>query len=151
MEINEILQLTNTINNAKADSKKSVLELISKTIAQNLLDIEYEQIFDCLLAREKISSTGIGHGVSIPHCVMANISKPIGAFIHLQKPVDFAAIDNNSVDLFFALLIPEKTSDKYLDILAALAEKLRKKDVRKKLRAAKDAKELYQIITGSES
>jgi PTS system nitrogen regulatory IIA component len=149
MEISAILKPTQTINNVHADSKKSVLEAISKLMAQNLPDMDYEQIFDCLLNREKIGSTGIGHGVAIPHCCSKNIPKPVGVFIRLQKPIDFGAIDNQPVDLFFTVLIPEGATEKHLELLATLAEKFRHKEFREKLRQTKTDADLYKIVTGS--
>lgn len=147
MKLSEILQSRHTINNVQADSKKAALEFISKLIAKDLLDTEYEQVFDCLIAREKIGNTGIGHGVAIPHGRIENISQPMGILVHLQKPIDFNAIDNDPVDLFFAVLIPEQSAEQHLKILAALAEKFRHKEFREKLRQAKDDKELYQLAT----
>ena len=148
MKIREILQPVNTSNNVKADTKKSLLEFTSKLLAHNLPAFEYDQIFNCLVQREKIGSTSIGHGVAIPHCRIDDIEKPIGALIRLQKPIDFAAIDNSEVDLFFALLIPEKTADEYLEVLAALAKKFGNKEFREKLRTAQDDDELYRFATG---
>ena len=147
MDLSKILHLTNTINNAQADSKKSVLELISKLIAKDLLDIEYEQIFDCFIAREKLGSTGIGHGIALPHGRMKNINNPIGCLMRLKKPIEFDAIDNKPVDIFFGLIIPKQSNDHYLAILATLAEKFSNKDFREKLHQAKDDVELYRLAT----
>ena len=147
MKLQEILKKENTHHNAQADSAKAVLELISKSLAQHLLGFEYDTILDCLLKREKIGSTGIGHGIAIPHARIDNIQKPIAALIHLQKPINFAALDNQPTDIFFALLVPAENADDYLDILAEIAKKFRSKALREKLRAAKNDSALHQCIT----
>lgn len=145
MKIKQILNPQNTVNNAHADSKKSVLELISKLIAKNLVAIPYEQILECLINREKLGSTGIGHGVAIPHGRL-NLPEPIAAFVHLKEAIDFQADDNQLVDLFFALLVPEQVENQHLEILAEIAKKFSHKDFRDKLRQAKDDTELYQLV-----
>jgi PTS system nitrogen regulatory IIA component len=147
MKINQILNSQNTLNNAKADSKKSVLELISKIIAKNLANIPYEQILECLINREKLGSTGIGHGVALPHGRLKDLSQPIAAFVHLKEAIDFQADDNQKVDLFFALLVPEQVENTHLEILAEIAEKFSHKDLRDQLRQAQDDTELYQLVT----
>ncbi|MCK4608594.1 MAG: PTS IIA-like nitrogen regulatory protein PtsN [Gammaproteobacteria bacterium] len=146
MKINEILTPSYTVNDAQADTKKAVLDLISKLMAQNLADVEYKQILECLISREKLGTTAIGHGIAIPHGRIKDLFEPIAALIHLQKPVDFDADDNQPVDLLFALLVPEEAEETHLEILAAIALKLSNKKLRNKLRSAKDSTELYQLI-----
>ncbi len=146
MKIKQILNPQNMVNNAHADSKKSVLELISKLIAKNLAAIPYEQILECLINREKLGSTGIGHGVAIPHGRLKYLPEPIAAFVHLQEAIDFQANDNQPVDLFFALLVPEQVENQHLEILAEIAKKFSHKDFREQLRQAKDDAELYQLV-----
>ena len=147
MNIKDILTPENTRKGAQADSKKAVIELISKLMAQNLPDVEYDEIFDSLTAREKLGSTSIAHGVAIPHGRLDVINKPLGAFVVLQKPIDFASIDNQLTDIFFALIVPTEESELHLDILASLAKKFSSKALREQLHKAKDDSELYQIIT----
>jgi PTS system nitrogen regulatory IIA component len=149
MKFTELLFPESVINNAHADSKKSVLELISKLIAQNLTNIKYEQIFESLVSREKLGSTGIGHGVAIPHGRIKTLPKPIAVFVRLQDAVDFEANDNQPVDLFFALLVPEQDENKYLEILSEIAERFSHEEFRKRLRKAKDDRELYEILGSS--
>jgi PTS system nitrogen regulatory IIA component len=149
MQLSTILPPINTVNNAHADSKKGVLELISKLIAQNFVDIEYKKILSCLINREKLGSTSIGHGVAIPHGRLKNLPKPTAAFVHLQKAIDFAANDNQPVDLFFALLVPEEQDQEHLEILSEIAEKFSHKDFREQLRNSKDNKTLYRLIIGN--
>ncbi len=117
-------------------------------IAQNLVNVKYEQIFESLVSREKLGSTGIGHGVAIPHGRIKNLAKPIAVFIHLQDAIDFEANDNQPVDLFFALLVPEQNENRYLEILSDIAEKFSHKTFREQLRQARDDEKLYEILVG---
>ena len=147
MQLNNILYPATTVSGAQVDSKKGVLELISKLIAQHLGNISYEEILDCLATREKLGSTSIGHGVALPHGRSKLITAPIGALIRTNKKIDFDAIDNQSIDLFFGLLVPEEEEKHHLEIIAALANKFSHEDFRAKLRRAKNNKELYQLAT----
>lgn len=148
MKFNTILSPENTMYSVHADSKKSVLELISKLIAQHAAGIEYKTILSCLINREKLGSTGIGHGVAIPHGRIQGLTKPIAAFVHLQKAIDFEANDNQPVDLFFALLVPDGETQEHLEILAEIAEKFSNKDFRDQLRQAKNNEALYKLLIG---
>jgi PTS system nitrogen regulatory IIA component len=149
MKFSTILSPENTMHSAHADSKKSVLELISKLIAQSSAGIEYKQILSCLINREKLGSTGIGHGVAIPHSRLEGLTKPTAAFVHLQKAIDFEANDNQPVDLFFALLVPDGKSQEHLEILAEIAKKFSHQDFRNQLRQAKDNESLYRLLIGN--
>lgn len=149
MKFTELLSPENVINNAHAGSKKSVLELISKLIAQNLTNIKYEQIFESLISREKLGSTGIGLGVAIPHGHIKTLPKPIAVFVRLQDAIDFEANDNQPVDLFFALLVPEQDEGKYLETLSEIAERFSHEEFRKRLHKAKDDRELYETLISS--
>lgn len=147
MELKNLISPTTTKAQAHADSKKSVVELVSNIIATQISDIEFQQIFSNLLDREKLGSTAIGHGVALPHCRLANLEEPIAALIQLVQPIDFDANDNQPVDLFFGLLMPEDAEEQYLEIVAKVAEKFSQKTFRNKLRAATTSTELYQAAT----
>lgn len=148
MKIKELLSLNSTANNVTVDSKKSVLELISKLLVQNLPEIPHTQILECLVSREKLGSTGIGHGVAIPHGRIENLTKAHAALVRLKKPIDFEAIDNQPIDIFFGLLVPESEEGEYLEILSDIAAKFSNKEFRNKLRAANSDQELYEFAIG---
>lgn len=143
MDLTNLISLATTSAQVKADSKKSVLEIIGKSIASELPDIEFQQILTSLLNREKLGSTAIGHGVALPHCRLANLEEPIAAIVQLTKPMEFDANDNEAVDLFFGLLVPADAEEQHLEILAKVAEKFSQESFRSKLRAAKTNEELY--------
>lgn len=150
MDLKKILSLKTTVNNAKADTKKAVLDLISSSIVKSGLastDIDAGKIIDCLVAREKLGSTATGHGVAIPHCRLPELNAPIAAIIKLQKAIDYDAADGEPVDLFFALLVPESATNEHLKILAAIAEKFGHPTLRTKLRLTKTKQELFDLLT----
>ncbi|PZQ43247.1 MAG: PTS fructose transporter subunit IIA, partial [Ectopseudomonas oleovorans] len=105
-----------------------------------------QDIFESLIAREKLGSTGFGNGIAIPHCRLAGCSAPISAVLHLETAVDFDAIDGVPVDLLFVLLVPEAATDAHLDLLRQIASMLDRQDVRERLRQAKSGEDLYQVV-----
>ena len=116
-------------------------------IARGETGVTTIEVFDSLLARERLGGTGIGHGVAIPHGRLKNTDHTIGAFIKLQTAVDFDAIDNQPVDLIFALLVPEDSTQEHLQILAAIAGLFNDEQAREQLRRASSPEELYTIIS----
>lgn len=121
MKLSEILSPTGIRLDADATSKKRVLESASEMLADHDKSLSPRQIFDCLIAREKLGSTGLGHGVAIPHGRLAGLDKTIGVFLRVPKGVDFDAPDNEPVDLVFALLVPEESTEEHLQVLASIA------------------------------
>ena len=132
--------------NVKVHSKKRVFELLAELLAKNQHELTQAEIMESLLARERLGSTGLGHGVAIPHGRMKKLNRAVGAFVQLEKGIDFDAIDNQPVDLLFVLLVPEKCTDEHLQILAGLAEMLGDEVMRDKLHAAKSCEELYRLV-----
>ncbi|MBE8166947.1 MAG: PTS IIA-like nitrogen regulatory protein PtsN [Shewanella sp.] len=132
---------------ATPGSKKKVLELISDLIAAQYPNLSGQEIFESLLSREKMGSTGIGNGIAIPHGRLDSIDTPIAALIKCEQPVPFEAIDKQPVDILFALLVPSDQCQQHLSTLSAVAEKLSDKQTLKQLRRIHDEKELYQVIT----
>jgi PTS system nitrogen regulatory IIA component len=148
MEIQALISPKRTLCGVEGGSKKRALELLANTIAQDVPGIEAEDLFRRLIARERLGSTGIGHGIAIPHCRVENCTGTIGALITLTEAVDFDAIDSQPVDILFAMLVPEKAHDEHLHNLAALAGALSNAEFRDKLRAATSDQELYQSAVG---
>ncbi|MCL1143758.1 PTS IIA-like nitrogen regulatory protein PtsN [Shewanella gaetbuli] len=146
MELSTILQPECT-SCATPGSKKKVLELISDLAAAQYPPLSSQEIFESLIAREKMGSTGIGCGIAIPHGRLMNIDQPIAIFIKCEEPISFDAIDKQPVDLLFALLVPAEQCQQHLSTLSSMAEKLSDKKILKQLRKTTDSKELYQVIT----
>ncbi len=150
MQIADFISPERVIRQSKVTSKKRALEEVSGLIAAaqaNLLEME---IFDCLLARERLGSTGIGHGVAIPHGRLKSVTHPIGAFAVLEKGVDFDAMDGAPVDLVCALVVPVESTEEHLQILASLAALFSDERLRDGMRRATSAEEVYALLTGEE-
>ena len=108
MKLQDILTLDCTLCAVKGTSKKKLLEIICATAAKKLDSLDSYQLFDSLMAREKVGSTGIGNGIAIPHGRLANTSQVIVVLLTSEQAVEFDAIDNRDVDIFIALFVPEE-------------------------------------------
>lgn len=130
------------------ESKKRVLELIAELIHKKITNLSAPDLFDQLIARERLGSTGIGHGVAIPHCRLTSCKFPIGAFFHLEHAIQFDAIDNVPVDLLFVLIVPsdDRANQQHLLLLKNLAEIFSDPNCREQLRAQKSDQEVFKIF-----
>lgn len=146
MNIEDILSPERVAARADITSKKSVLELLAELIAEDTPSISQAEIFDSLCARERLGSTGLGHGVAIPHGRLKGSQDTLGAFVQLQQGVDYDAVDQQPVDLLFALLVPEESTNEHLQILAQLAEMFSDSERLRKLRRAYSAEALYKQL-----
>lgn len=142
--IHSILTLERTVKGAPASSKKKVLEYLGSFIADHIPESSADDIYERLLNRERMGSTGIGEGIAIPHCRLKQCNKTFGVLLHLEEPIDFDSIDQQPVDLVFALLVPEEATDEHLKTLSMLAQKLSQADYRDALRNSPDSENLYQ-------
>src|SRR6059058_2823039 len=129
----------------KVNSKKQVLQELAAKAAE-LSGQNERTIFETLLQREKLGSTGVGNGIAIPHGKLPKLNKLFGLFARLDRPVDFEALDGQPVDLVFLLLAPEGAGADHLKALARVARLLRDADVAHKLRQSRDAEALYAVI-----
>lgn len=146
MQVSELLELERISCNTHAASKKRVLEQLSELLAGNQSELTQTQVFDSLLTRERLGSTGLGHGVAIPHGRVKNSDKTLVALIKLDHGIDYDAIDNKPVDLLFALLVPEQSTDEHLQLLSQLAEMLSDPELVKQLRTANSSNSLLSTI-----
>jgi PTS system nitrogen regulatory IIA component len=147
MDIADILTVDRIASGASPASKKRALEDISKLIANSNNNLNAGEIFDSLLSRERLGSTGIGHGVAIPHGRTKGGKQSVAAFMQLVDCIDYDAIDGAPVDLMFALLVPEESTDEHLRVLARLAKMFSDEGYCDKLRKAKSASDLYDLLT----
>ncbi|MCO6441485.1 MAG: PTS IIA-like nitrogen regulatory protein PtsN [Nitrococcus mobilis] len=127
-------------------SKKRSLEVLSVLLAQTEGGPTDRTIFEHLIGRERLGSTGLGKGVALPHARVDGISETRGALIRLDQPVDFDAIDKQPVDLLFALIVPKHFTDEHLRVLAALAELFSDHAFCERLRSSQSVEEMYQHI-----
>ncbi|MGO1297359.1 MAG: PTS IIA-like nitrogen regulatory protein PtsN [Vibrio sp.] len=149
MQLSEVLTLDCTKSAVQCSSKKRALEIISEVAAQHTGQ-NATSLFECMLSREKVGSTGIGNGIAIPHARMADNPSAVAVLLQCEAPIDFDAIDNRPVDLLFALLVPEEQCKEHLQTLASMAERLKDKKVLKQLRSAHTDQELYNIMVHQE-
>ncbi len=147
MQIGQILAPERVRIDAPATSKKSVLEALAGLIAGDEPDVTQAQVFDSFIARERLGSTGLGHGVAIPHCRVDNATEARAAIIRTDQPVDFDAIDGQPADLFFALAVPAESTQEHLDILATLAGMFSDRSLVAQLRDVDSAQGLFRLVT----
>lgn len=147
MNLAEILDLDRVSCDIVVASKKRALEEIAKLLAQGAPGIEAADILNSLAGREKLGSTGLGHGIAIPHARMNGVETSTGALMRLRHPVDYESHDSQPVELIFGLLVPQQATGEHLKHLANIAEKFSDDEFCEKARNATDAAALYALIT----
>ena len=150
MEIKDILQPEAVLSGLKPAGKKQVLQELARQAA-TVTRVNERKIFETLMERERLGTTGVGSGIAIPHGKLSELSRLYGVFARLEKPVDFDAIDEQPVDLIFLLLAPEAAGADHLKALARVSRLLRDAGTCEKLRGAKTADGLYLLLTQSEA
>lgn len=146
MEIHELLIPAGVIANLRVANKRQALQELARRVAA-LSGQDEHKIFETLLEREQLGSTGIGSGTAVPHGRLPNLAKPVALFARLEKPVDFEAIDEQPVDLIFVLLTPSAASADHLKALARISRLLRNRAMCTKLRGTDDADAIYALLT----
>ena len=142
-DITQILAPDCTLVDVPAASRKRALEIASDLIAAHAPAISGRALFDGLMTRERLGSTGLGEGIAIPHCRMP-CREPVGALLRLGAPIDFDAIDDQPVDILFVLVVPPEENTAHLKTLAALAKVFQNPAHRARLRAQPSAAALYE-------
>jgi nitrogen PTS system EIIA component len=148
MPLSEILAPEAVIGSLRVNGKKQALQELSEKAAK-LSGLSAREIFDALLQRERLGSTGVGDGIAIPHGKMAKCGRIFGIFARLERPIDFEALDGMPVDLLFLLIAPENAGADHLKALAAIARALRDPTLAAKLRKTRDASALFSLLTQS--
>jgi len=147
MQLTDFLTTDRIACNVDAQSKKRALEKLGELISHDQNSISATDIFDCLLSRERLGSTGVGFGVAIPHGRLKDSNHTTAALIQLNHGIDFDAVDNQPVDLLFALVVPDKATEEHLKILALLAAMFKEDELRAQLREAKKPEDIMQLVT----
>ncbi|CAI9415481.1 Nitrogen regulatory protein [Pleomorphomonas sp. T1.2MG-36] len=146
MDLSDLLVIDAILPRLKTANKKQALqEMAAKAAA--LTGRDERDIFETLMQREKLGSTGVGHGVAIPHGKLAGLERLVGVFALLDRPIDFDSLDGEPVDVVFLLLAPESAGADHLKALARIARVLRDDETAAKLRAADDAAAMYTLLT----
>lgn len=147
MKLLDIITPERIATQVQVSSKKRAFETISELFASQSSDtLDAHHIFESLIARERLGTTAFDHGVAIPHGRIKNTNETIGVFLQLANGIDCDAIDRQPVDLMFALLVPEESTEEHLQLLAKLAQMFSDNDLREELRSAPDNQALYQLL-----
>ncbi|MFT3728040.1 MAG: PTS sugar transporter subunit IIA [Terricaulis sp.] len=129
-------------------SRRHALMSMTEALGK-LAGIDARAAFDAALMRERLSGTGVGDGVAIPHAPVMGVTRPIGVFARLDPPQEFDALDNRPADLVFLLLSPPERSGDHLKALARVSRFLRNAEIREKLRSARGIDEIYALFAGA--
>jgi PTS system nitrogen regulatory IIA component len=146
MEINDLISLEGIVANLRATSKKQALQDLARRAADVTGEPE-RAIFEVLIERERLGTTGVGNGIAIPHGKLPGLDKLHGLFARLDTPIDFDAIDEQPVDLICLLLAPESAGADHLKALARVSRLLRDRSICEKLRGSDTAEAIFALLT----
>jgi len=146
MSLADLLTAETVIPSLKAQTKKQALQELADRAAL-ASGLQAREVFDALLQRERLGSTGLGNGIALPHGKMAKAGRLFGIFARLDRPIDFESFDGAPVDLIFLLIAPESAGADHLKALAKIARALRDPGLVAKLRASRDACAIYSVLT----
>lgn len=146
MTVSSLITPESVVAGLKGNGKKQVLQELSSHLAR-VSGLSDRAIFETLLQRERLGTTGVGQGIAIPHGRIAGLTRLVGLFARLARPVDFDALDGEPVDLVFVLLAPEDAGADHLQALARIARLFRGQTIAQKLRQTEDPAALYAILT----
>lgn len=145
MLIGEILDRAAISPRVSAPNKRQALAVVAEIAARHF-GLEAGNVLEGLLEREQAGSTGVGHGVAAPHARLVGLSKVQGVFVRLEQPIEFDAIDDQPVDLIFALFAPPEASGEHLRTLARVSRLLRQADLREQLRQARTPDAIHALL-----
>jgi PTS system nitrogen regulatory IIA component len=146
MDLSDLIEVSAIMPTLKANSKKQLLQLLAEKAAA-VTELPERVIFDTILQRERLGSTGVGNGIAIPHGKLNGVKKIVGVFARLETPVDFEALDDQPVDLVFLLLAPEGAGADHLKALSRIARVLRDTETVNKIRGTRDASAIYALLS----
>jgi PTS system nitrogen regulatory IIA component len=144
--IAKILPLANVLLDLEVSSKKRAFEQAG-LLFENNCSIARSTVSDNLFARERLGSTGLGHGVAVPHGRIKGLKTPIAAFVRLAEPIPFESPDGQAVSLLIFLLMPDHVTQQHLEILSEIAEMLSSEEFRNSLNTETEASAIYEKIT----
>ena len=150
MALADLLTPEAVVPHLRPPSKKAALHELAAHAAR-LTGLDERAIFETLLQRERLGSTGIGEGIAIPHGKLPGLSRMFGLMARLDKPIEFESLDGQPVDLLFLLLAPEGAGADHLKALASVARALRQSGAPERIRKARDADALYAVLTQATS
>ena len=146
MDLSDLIEAKAIMPALRANSKKQLLQLLAEK-AGEVTGLPERDIFDTILQRERLGSTGVGNGIAIPHGKLAGVKAITGVFARLEVPVDFEALDDQPVDLVFLLLAPEGAGADHLKALSRIARVLRDGEIVAKVRGTADATAIHSLLS----
>lgn len=145
MNIGDFLDRAAISTRLSAANKKKALAVIAEIAARNFA-LDAGEVLEALTEREAAGSTGVGHGVAVPHARLEGLSRMRGVFVRLDQPVDFESVDDQPVDLLFALFAPKNAGAEHLRALARVSRSLRQGELREQLRKARSADAVHALL-----
>lgn len=146
MIISDIISLDRTECAVECQSKKRIFEVISEIAVKGHPQLDISNVLSSMLAREKMGSTGIGNGIAIPHGRIDGIDDIVAIVVTSEEPIQFDAIDDKPVDIFFALLVPTEQTQEHLQTLSSIAQKLSDKEIVKAIRNADSRDQIISAL-----
>ena len=143
----ELITPERTLFKMSGRSKKRIFEVLASAFSLGVTEISTKEVYEGLLERERLGSTGLGMGVAIPHCRVGSCSTPMGVLASLEHEIDFDSSDGYPINLLFALIVPYDAHQDHLDILSEVAKLFCQESFCGNLRAAKSSLELHLIST----
>ena len=151
MSLQQFIKPDGVICNVTARSKKHCLEILSELLTRTHIDVISDDVFECLVDRERLGCTSLNRGVAFPHCRAAGIDDTVGVLIKLSEPVDFDSPDGEPVDIVFGMMLPLEIEDRHLDDVRQVTELLADARLRASLREMHTSKDLYDaLISGAD-
>ena len=144
--LDQILAPERVRSGVPAASRKRTLQVLGEVLADAETEISAQGVFDRLVARERLGSTGLGEGCAVPHARVPGLGRTLAAFLRLRRGVDFDAPDQGPVDLVFGLLVPDESTDEHLQVLAAIAQVLSDETVRSSIRSTDEPRRIREIL-----
>lgn len=145
MSISDVLSEDMILTEVAADSKRHLLEQISKFVAERK-GLDKSSVFEAVLERENLGSTGYGNGVAFPHARLEGLKNVVAVFARLKNPIDYDALDGNPVDMVAFMISPENSGDDHLRTLAIFSRVLKDAAICRAIRSAKNAHEIYSVM-----
>lgn len=141
-----LLNTDRVLCKADISSKKRALQTLADVLAKSDPELKARKVFDQFCERERLGSTGLGHGIAIPHCRMDGLEEPIAALITLEEPIDFDAPDDKPLDLLVGLMVPSEATDTHLQLLAEIAKRFSEHGACDSIRQASTAEEVLDLL-----
>ena len=151
MSLQEIIKPDGVLCNATARSKKHCLEILSELLIRNIPNVASDDIFECLISRERLGCTGLDKGAAFPHCRVKGINESIAVLMKLSEPVDFDSPDGEPVDIVLGMIVPENIDDEHREDIRLITQVLADEGLRARLREMNSSSDLYEaLINGAE-